>query len=382
MDFVSRQPLSEPRVTRQAGALRQRDPLLGHDLKSGTQSLSSSLLRSFHFSMLFSLADGFKEEAIAEAEPTLANNLRNLRDHDIGIFSNATEYVGRGATFSVRRTLFGDSKDVVFKSRVPDPDQDGNTPFMQKIEAILLELRVLTHSPLRKHDNIVRLIQVGWEGDALDKTIKWPVLIIDFADRGTLADFFENEAVVDFSTKRSISLDVAKGLQGLHDCQIVHGDLKLLNVLIYSDDDRHVVAKLSDFGGALLDSPDILAKPMGTPPWTAPEYDTLRSRGELLKSDIYALGLLIWQVMIDGNDPFCDDSIFDLPKTNIDRLDAIKQWKQSDDFLNKAKTSIYNYATDADYDMISKVFESSLQVDQNGRDLDRVISCLQDILEV
>jgi serine/threonine protein kinase len=121
---------------------------------------------------------------------------------------------------------------------------------------------------------------------------------------------------------------------------------------------------------------------MGTPPWTAPEYDTLRSRGDLLNSDIYAFGLLIWQIMINGNDPFCDDSIFELPKANIDRLDAIKQWKQSNDFLNKAKTTIYNYATDIHYDMVSKVFDSTLQVDQSDRDLDRVISCLQDIQEV
>jgi serine/threonine protein kinase len=250
---------------------------------------------------------------------------------------------------------------------------------MDKIEAILLELRVLTHSPLRNHENIVKLIQVGWEGDALDNTVKWPVLVVDFADRGTLADFFENEPVVDFAMKRSLCLDVANGLRALHDCQIVHGDLKLLNVLVYSEEDRHVVAKLSDFGGALLDSPDALAKPMATPPWTAPEYDTLRPRSELLKSDIYALGLLIWQAMLSGNDPFCDETIFDLPKADDNRLDAIQKLKQSEDFLTRAKISISNYANDVDCGTISRIFDSSIRVAQSDRNLERVIFYLQDI---
>jgi serine/threonine protein kinase len=325
------------------------------------------------------LADGFGDQAIDEAEPTLANNLRNLRDHDIGIFSDATEYIGCGATFSVRRTLFGDSQDVVFKTRVPELNKGENSSFMDKIEAILLELRVLTHSPLRNHENIVKLIQVGWEGDALDNTVKWPVLVVNFADRGTLADFFENEPVADFAMKRSLCLDVSNGLQALHDCQIVHGDLKLLNVLVYSDENRHVVAKLSDFGGALLDSPDALAKPMATPPWTAPEYDTLRPRSELLKSDIYALGLLIWQVTLSGNDPFCDETIFDLPKADDNRLDAIQKLKQSEDFLTRAKISISNYANGIDCGMISRIFDSSIRVAQSDRNLERVIFYLQDV---
>lgn len=357
--------------------LSQKTPLPALDLESQLSSTSKAILKSYHFSMIFTLADGFQEEAIDNADPALANNLRNLRDHDIGVFAEATEFIGRGATFNVRRTLFGDSRDVVFKSRRADPDRDEDSTLMQKLEAILLELRVLTHRPLRHHENIVQLIQVGWEGDPLERAVKWPVLIVEYADRGTLADFFDNEEAVTYDGKQSLSLDIARGLQALHNCQVVHGDLKLLNVLVFSRNDGGYNAKLSDFGGALLDSPQALLQPMGTRPWTAPEYQTNRSRQGLLQSDVYALGLLMWRIMLDGGDLFADKTLFELPsgeKNVID--DAIDDYKRSGAFLSKAKASISRYGKDLDCRAISAVFDCSLQTSPGERNLEAVISCL------
>jgi serine/threonine protein kinase len=333
------------------------------DLASQVSSTSESILKSYSFSLIFKLADNFDEEAIGKADPSLANDLRNLRDHPVGVFSAATEFIGRGATFSVRRTLFGDSQDVVFKSRRAEPDRERDLTLVQKLEAILLELRVLTHPPLRHHENIVQLIQVGWEGDPFDRTVKWPVLIIDYADRGTLADFFDNEEVVNYDVKRSLGLNIAHGMQALHCCGVVHGDLKLLNVLVFSEKDGSYTAKLSDFGGALLDSPQALLQPTGTRPWTAPEYRTNHSRQDLLQSDVYALGLVMWRIMLDGEDPFVDKTLFNLPlgeKNAID--DVIDKYKLSDSFLSKAKASISRYSGNLDCHTISTVFDCSLRV--------------------
>jgi serine/threonine protein kinase len=355
----------------------QAKPLPAIDLASQVSSTSESILKSYSFSLIFNLADNLDEEAIGKADPPLANNLRNLRDHHVGVFSAATEFIGRGATFSVRRTLFGDSQDVVLKSRRAEPDRERDLTLVQKLEAILLELRVLTHPPLRHHENIVQLIQVGWEGDPRDRTVKWPVLIIDYADRGTLADFFDNEEAVNYDVKRSLGLNIAHGMQALHGCGIVHGDLKLLNVLVFSQKDGSYTAKLSDFGGALLDSPQALLRPTGTRPWTAPEYRTNGSRQDLLQSDVYALGLLMWRIMLDGADPFVDKTLFDLPlgeKNAID--DIIDKYKLSDSFLSKAKASISRYSGNLDFRTISTVFDCSLQVSPGERNLEAVISCL------
>ena len=94
-----------------------------------------------------------------------------------------------------------------------------------------------------------------------------------------------------------------------------------------------VTAKLSDFGGALLDNPAGFQEPTGTSPWTAPEYKTERPRDHLLLSDIYALGLLFWRIILDGQDPFLDP-LFNIPadQTKADELKI--EMKPSDDFIN------------------------------------------------
>jgi serine/threonine protein kinase len=136
--------------------------------------------------------------------------------------------------------------------------------------------------------------------------------MIDYADRGTLQDLFENSSALDFSSKLSLFRDVAEGLQALHSCKVAHGDLKLQNILVYSNPQEAFTAKLSDVGGALLDNPAGFQKPTGIPPWTAPEYKMERPREHLLLSDIYAWGLLFWRIILDGQDPFLDP-LFNLP---------------------------------------------------------------------
>jgi hypothetical protein len=63
----------------------------------------------------------------------------------------------------------------------------------RRLEAILLELRVLTRPPLVAHENIVNLLQLGWEGDTVDISGKWPVLVMEYADLGNLANCFDRE---------------------------------------------------------------------------------------------------------------------------------------------------------------------------------------------
>jgi hypothetical protein len=98
-----------------AGSMR---PLSAINVKSQVSEISPEIIKSYHLSVLFSMVDGFSEEAVDNAESALANNLRNLRDLDIGVFNEATEFVGRGATFNVQRTTFPDSSNIVLKSPV------------------------------------------------------------------------------------------------------------------------------------------------------------------------------------------------------------------------------------------------------------------------
>jgi len=135
-------------------------PLSAINVKSQVSEFSPEIIKSYHLSMLFSMVDGFSEKVVDNVESAFANNLRNLRHLDMGVFNEVTEFVGRGATFNVQTTSFLDSSNIVLKSPVLLPDRNAKKSLMGKLEATLLELRVLTHPPLRHHKNIAQLIQV------------------------------------------------------------------------------------------------------------------------------------------------------------------------------------------------------------------------------
>jgi serine/threonine protein kinase len=367
---------------REQDSISESPSLPGFDVTSQVSQISPGMIEAYHLSMLFSLANGFSEDSIGSAEPALANNLRNLRDLDIGAFNEVTEFIARGATFSVLRTKFPNSRNVVLKTRVFDSEMDPRKSLLQKLEAILLEVRVLTHPPLRRHNNIAQLIQIAWQGDSEDLSLKWPALITDYADKGTLQDLFENEAGLDFTTRLALFKDVTEGLHALHGCKIVHGDLKLMNILVYSNPQGGLTAKLSDFGGALMDNPEGFREPIGTPPWTAPEYGIERPRDQLFLSDVYALGLLFWRIVLHGKDPFLDP-LFDLP-TDSKKADEMKsKMKQSDDFIDQVQHSLEiqcRFSSPEKY-LVGAILGSTIRVLPTNRSLQRVISLLDDHFE-
>ncbi|KAF9969651.1 hypothetical protein BGZ73_007923 [Actinomortierella ambigua] len=98
---------------------------------------------------------------------------------------------------------------------------------------------------------------------------------------------------LEWQQKCRITLDIACGLEYLHHNNIIHRDIKSDNILVTAG----MVAKLCDFGLALntaaLDGYEITWG--GTRWWMAPElFDSTRSWSK--KSDIFALGVVMWQI--------------------------------------------------------------------------------------
>ena len=78
-----------------------------------------------------------------------------------------------------------------------------------------------------------------------------------------------------------------------HDRKVLHRDLKAANVFL----NRRGISKLGDFGASIvLTSTRAKAKTMiGTPEYLSPEL--LKGKPYNQKSDIWALGILLYEMM-------------------------------------------------------------------------------------
>lgn len=125
-------------------------------------------------------------------------------------------------------------------------------------------------------------------------------LALEFCD-GTLDALLAR--TLPLETAYRLVLDVAQGLRHSHQRQILHRDVKPANVFVKSGR-----AKLGDFGtGAYLSdtfgAPQTSGK-VGTAFYMAPEI--FQGRPATVKSDVYSLGILAYEV-IAGVRPFTGD---------------------------------------------------------------------------
>jgi len=131
------------------------------------------------------------------------------------------------------------------------------------------------------------------------------ILVMEYLDGGEL---FERVADDDFNLTESdcclFMRQICRGVQYLHDHNIVHLDLKPENVVCTQRDDANV--KIIDFGTAQELEPDRQIKSMvGTPEFVAPEvvsYDYI-STG----TDMWSLGVICY-ILLSGYSPFMGDT--------------------------------------------------------------------------
>ncbi len=104
-----------------------------------------------------------------------------------------------------------------------------------------------------------------------------------------------------------VAIQIAKGLQAIHEVGIIHRDLKTANLMR----DRRGVVKLMDFGIAKEEasgqtsSGTAAGDIVGTPEYMSPEQ--ARGRKVDARSDLYSLAVVIHEVF-SGEVPFRDDS--------------------------------------------------------------------------
>ena len=87
-----------------------------------------------------------------------------------------------------------------------------------------------------------------------------------------------------------VCLDAAKGMGYLHSADLIHRDLKSMNIMI-GDDMR---GKIADYGESREKATDMTMTSTGTPLWMAPEV-SLSERYDS-KADVYSFGIVLYEV--------------------------------------------------------------------------------------
>jgi serine/threonine protein kinase len=222
-------------------------------------------------------------------------------------------------------------------------------------------------------ENIIGLLGLDFQEDYDNFKVAWPVLLMEYAEYGTL-DTFQQDINLEPVLIRRLLLDIALGLRALHDSNIIHGDMKSENVLICGHDRRKYVAKLSDFGFALI-NPTLDEKhqlPGCTRLWSAPESGNQLAVEGLQRIDVFSFGLTVWRVILNCPDPF----LF------LDREKArVPPNLGHDEFINQVKANksfpdlvIHSLAQAHDETYINIVLRATLSLEPSERDLRRATS--------
>ena len=141
------------------------------------------------------------------------------------------------------------------------------------------------------HPNILPLLDAGRQGAYL-------YLVMPYVKGGSLQDRLDNE-YLDVAEATAIFEQVASAVDAMHSNGLLHRDIKPANILLNEDGSLY----LADFGLTTPIGESIFneyGRIAGTPIYMSPE---LCSGHASVGSDIYALGILLYQ-MLTGHVPF------------------------------------------------------------------------------
>ncbi|GLI69747.1 hypothetical protein VaNZ11_014425 [Volvox africanus] len=153
---------------------------------------------------------------------------------------------------------------------------------------------VMIMSKLR-HPNIVLFMGAVTQSNQL-------AIVTQFMPRGSLFRMLHRtREVLDPRRRLNMALDIAKGMEYLHNCKpvLVHRDLKSPNLLV----DKDYTIKVCDFGLSQVKMNTFLtAKSQGgSPAWMAPEI--LRGEPCDEKSDVFSFGVILYE-LVTGKEPW------------------------------------------------------------------------------
>ena len=122
------------------------------------------------------------------------------------------------------------------------------------------------------------------------------LLVTPFCSKGNLQSLLQKLTDKTEKFKVKICLELARGLNALHEKNLMHRDMKPANILF----DDQWTAKICDFGFSKVDDDLSKSVKVGTPIYRDPNIDGGKYSK---KCDIYSLGL-IFDTIFRGYSPF------------------------------------------------------------------------------
>ncbi len=159
------------------------------------------------------------------------------------------------------------------------------------------------------HPGIARLLDGG------ETEQGQPFLVMEYVRGEPLGEAVRRQGLP-LAKRLALLRDVAQAVHYAHQRLVIHRDIKPGNVLL-REDGRPV---LLDFGIAKLLDPD--ARHDATQPWFTPGYaapEQRKGRGVSTATDVYALGLLLSELLCDQPPRFAPDGSVVLPSQRVDR---------------------------------------------------------------
>ncbi len=154
-----------------------------------------------------------------------------------------------------------------------------------------------------RHNNIVEFYKL------IPYVDQPPKIVMEFGNQGSLYEYIQrSRGHITWQVKFRFALELSEGLAYLHDKNIVHRDIKSLNVVL---DDTYQ-AKWCDFGEAEIRQHAINTSQLtpgrpevGTLPWMAPELFKRETAKASRKSDIWSLGMVFFE-LVSERTPFSE----------------------------------------------------------------------------